>query len=418
MKRAIKIISLITALIMITAINLSSVGYASTNKININDKLVGNYIPQNVITDTGVVYDLDDYILSPSCRKYFTNIDNAVSTFSAVNYDEEELKPNKTVTALATRAYDINIPTSSVIQKCYVGIKYLYVVYLDGKDVILCRCKINNEEKTANYMDKMVLKNFGHDQSLEFYNHNDKTYIWIGCRANPDYPESHYSSMIGRIQYKANTVINNYTDICSIGSLNCGNTTGIPFDILNEYDRENYTHVVKRIELALSYDRSKLCVATWSIYDNIQYSYFDNEKINNLLDKVENNDIKNISCAGNKDVKNACLFSCVQKYGSRVMPNNVCQGIDFANDCSIYMSGGVGEKSYLGYVMYPKIAKMIRNSSGYTYVCCVKLLNTIKTEHPEIEGVQLAGNTLYFVLDTVSAGSNHYVFSLDTSVFN
>ena len=420
MKKSIKLISIIMTLVIVTSMHTLLVQFVNAEKIEIGSNIESDKYIEDI------PFDVDDYEFISDSNN---SLKNTITTFSTVNFDQEEVQPQEFVTARATRVYDIELPSNRgmVIQKCYVGTSYLYTTQCanDSTDIYISRCKING--KKAIYVGSMTLKNFGHNQILEFYSHNNKTYVWVGCRPNPDafedgngqkyYP--HYTTMIGRIQYKPRTTISSYFKIGTIGALNCGNTSGRPFEVLRAEDREKYSHVIKRIDAAMSSDKSQIVIATWSIYGNIQYSYFDNEVLNDILDEVEDSDSKNISCLGNKTIQNACTFSCVQKYGSRVLPNKSCQGIDLTNAGSIYISGGKGEKSSKGYVMYPKIGKMVMNSfGGYTYTRCVKLLNTIETERPEIEGVQIKGDLLYFVLDTKTAGTNHYLFSLDKNLLS
>ena len=47
----------------------------------------------------------------------------------------------------------------------------------------------------------MVLKNFGHGQTLEWFEHNSKAYFWVTCKANEAY-DFKWGTQIGRIQYK------------------------------------------------------------------------------------------------------------------------------------------------------------------------------------------------------------------------
>jgi hypothetical protein len=147
--------------------------------------------------------------------------------------------------------------------------------------------------------------------------------------------------------------------------------------------------------------------------------------LNNLLDKKESQTSKYVTFYSNNTLKNACIFSCVQKSGSRILPNKSCQGIDFTNAYSIYIAGGTGvnynANENKNYKYVPKIGKMVQNSSGnYTYTTCIKIKNTISGYAPEIEGVQIVGDNLYFMLCTTKSdlkSTTQYVYSIDKNLF-
>lgn len=272
----------------------------------------------------------------------------------------------------------------------------------------------------------MKLVNFGHNQTLEFYSHNNKTYILIGCKGNlNDKPYGKgLTIQVGRIQYKAGTTISNYTQINRMVRLDCANTSGKPFDIISENSLAsgyNIETVVQRMDASLSSNKKYLILAVRSINGHIQYSYYDFDVINNLLDKVKGKTPNYINCYNNSNIKDACKFSCIQKKGKRILPNGSCQGIDFTNAYSIYMASGNGTSDvkydkndlkklnpfYINYI--PKIAKMVKSSNGYSYSLCIRITNTytsstvtnnttLSNYYMEIEGIQNTADYLYFVL--------------------
>ncbi|MGN0460054.1 MAG: hypothetical protein ACI4HL_03965 [Ruminococcus sp.] len=362
------------------------------------------------ISNNELEYLADDYATNERLQPY-------LSDFLASNFEINLAQPNKTINLNATKAYTVNgLPKKRHIQKSYVGSTYIYVSQSVGTDTYLSRYTINGT--TATYKDHMVLNGFGHNQTLEVYNHNGKTYILIGCKANPDpkWDTSYFTMQVGRIQYSPGATISSYSNISRLARLDCANTTATPFDTIDtnssDYIDGEVTNVVMRMDAALSSDKTKLVLAVRSIYGKIQYSYYNFNTINNLLDSVDGESVNYISCANNTSIKNACYFSCVQTGNQRVLPNSSCQGIDFTNAYSVYIAGGVGGQQ-------PKIAKMIKNNSGgYTYSYCINVTNTISGELPEIEGIQNATDYLYFVLCPSTKSTSECIYSLDKSVID
>jgi hypothetical protein len=347
-------------------------------------------------------------------------LDSSVET---VDKTCEEVTPKSVLSVTADKVYKITGLKSKVnVQKCYYGTNYIFVSQSIGSTVYLSRCAVSGT--TATYKDQMILKNFGHNQTLEFYTHNNSTYLWIGCKANSDPAWSvPFTMEVGRIKYQSGVTISDYTKITRLVGLNYANKDGVSFDKIQ--NDEVYTDVIQRVDAALSSDKTKLILAVRSVHGHIQYSYYNNETLNNLLDKKESQTSKYVTFYSNNTLKNACIFSCVQKSGSRILPNKSCQGIDFTNAYSIYIAGGTGvnynANENKNYKYVPKIGKMVQNSSGnYTYTTCIKIKNTISGYAPEIEGVQIVGDNLYFMLCTTKSdlkSTTQYVYSIDKNLF-
>lgn len=401
MKKIKKIALFLLSVTLVIFISVSSTSFADEIIIDNDDISISN---------NEIEYFADDYSTNERLQPY-------LSGFLTSNFEINLAQPNKTINLRATKAYTVNgLPVEKHIQKSYVGSKYIYVSQSDDKITYLSRYTINGA--TATYKDHMVLNGFGHNQTLEVYNHNGKTYILIGCKANTDskWGTSYYTMQVGRIQYSPGTTISKYTKIARIVRLDCANTSATPFDTIDttskDYIEEKVNNVVKRMDAALSSDKTKLVLAVRSIYGKIQYSYYNFNTINNLLDSVDGESVNYISCVNNISIKNACYFSCVQTGNQRVLPNSSCQGIDFTNAYSVYIAGGVGGQQ-------PKIAKMIKNNSGgYTYSYCINVTNTISGELPEIEGIQNATDYLYFVLCPSKKSTSECIYSLDKSVID
>lgn len=432
------ILSLGLLSIMALLIGFSSINYVLADDVQNTNNPYDNidYDSSNYDKDGSVIetdLDSEEFEYEDSKSDSYTTFANdnteitGKKTFVVkAQTDVEEVKPSKIIYMKATKAYKVTgLKHRLNIQRSYVGSGYIFVSQSNSNGITyLSRCTLNNT--TATYKDEMKLVNFGHNQTLEFYSHNNKTYILIGCKGNlNDKPYGKgLTIQVGRIQYKAGTTISNYTQINRMVRLDCANTSGKPFDIISENSLTsgyNIETVVQRMDASLSSNKKYLILAVRSINGHIQYSYYDFDVINNLLDKVKGKTPNYINCYNNSNIKDACKFSCIQKKGKRILPNGSCQGIDFTNAYSIYMASGNGTSDvkydkndlkklnpfYINYI--PKIAKMVKSSNGYSYSLCIRITNTytsstvtnnttLSNYYMEIEGIQNTADYLYFVL--------------------
>lgn len=268
------------------------------------------------------------------------------------------------------------LPISTAIQKCYITDEAIYVTQRKNSDTYLSRCVLEENGNTAVCQDRMILENFGHGQTLEGYEYNGKTYFWISCKANTAYTER-WSMQIGRIQYEPEKTITNYTKICRLANLNYANKDMTSFGS------------VKRVDAALSDDGTKLILWVQNTFNGIQYSVYDTSVLNQLLDEKELEPSKYVSFEKNGVLKAACLESFEQIYADeRLLPNGSFQGMECANDMSIYVCGGKGGET-------PGIVVMSKDSSGYEYTSMVSISSPDFTAQTEIEGMQLKGDLVY-----------------------
>lgn len=269
-----------------------------------------------------------------------------------------------------------DLPISTAVQKCYITDEAIYVTQRKNSDTYLSRCVLEEDGKTAVCQDRMILKNFGHGQTLEGYEYNGKTYFWISCKANTAYTER-WSMQIGRIQYEPKKTIANYTKICRLANLNYANKNMTSFGS------------VKRVDAALSDDGTKLILWVQNTFNGIRYSVYDASVLNQLLDGKETESSKYVSFENNESLKAACLESFEQIYADeRLLPNGSFQGLECANDMSVYVCGGKSGES-------PGIVVMSKDSSGYEYTSMVSIMSPDFTVQTEIEGMQLKGDFVY-----------------------
>lgn len=201
--------------------------------------------------------------------------------------------PNNTGNATATLAYTITgLPSSNAIQKTYIASQYIYVLQRSGTSAYLSRCLISGT--TASYQDHMLLKRFGHTQTLEMFQHNGKYYFWVGCKANEDY-DMDWAVQLARIQYSPNPGGIDYTEAYRFTSLSYANANGTSIG------------AIKRADAALSSNGNKLFLWVQDDTGEIQYSYYDAGVLNAKLDALEKSGGTKYIAFTNADIKKACL---------------------------------------------------------------------------------------------------------------
>lgn len=341
-----------------------------------------------------------------------TRIEDQDTQFSK-NTDEEKVEqyaaqasapsPKKVA---ATLRYTINnLPQQVAIQKTYIGSTYIYVIQRVGKDTYLSRCVIDESNHSANYKDHMILKNFGHAQTLEWFEHKGKAFFWVGCKANPDNTDKDWSTQIGRVQYQEPTVDANgkrtvvnkdYTQICRFSHLSYANKSG------------KSAGAVSRVDSALSSDKTKILFWVKCTNGVIQYSYYNAAKLNAELDKKEAS--SKFVPFTDSAVKAACYGAFQQTGSARVQPNNSFQGVEFSDATSIYISGGKAGQA-------PQIAKLTGSGSSYKYSYLRTMTHSEFGKGTEIEGLQLKGSYIYFGICDKTKTERARIFSVTKSAY-
>lgn len=342
--------------------------------------------------DDGVpgIMEEDDFDTPEKYRKYLEeHPEQQVETYAA------KASANHNVKATATLRYKIqNLPSKNAIQKTYIGSTYIYVIQRVGANSLLSRCTINGNLATRK--DYMTLKNFGHGQTLEWFEHKSKPYFWVTCKGNTAY-DNYWGTQIGRLEYEAGQTID-YTSICRFSHLSYANKSGKSFGS------------VKRVDAALSSDKTKLLF--WvqeKSKGEIQYSYYNTAKLNAALDKKEKEASKYVPCT-DASIKAACYGSFRQTGSNRVLPNGSCQGLEFSDATSIYVIGGnVGET--------PRIAKMTGSGANYKYSYLATISHGNFGKSTETEGIQLKGNLVYFGICDKSKADPACIYSINKSAF-
>lgn len=347
--------------------------------------------------DVGIL-EQDDFETLEEYQRYLENNPQFASAVRAI----KDASPKKESNAAATlRCRIVGLVDDHAVQKAYIGSKYIYALQRDGSDAYLSRCLIDG--KTATCKDRMTLKNFGHGQTLEWFEHNGEAYFWVTCKADPTYNDKKmWGIQLGRLQYSADADDEppiSYTDIPRFSSMSSANAEGKSIG------------KVKRVDAALSSDKG--AVLFWVMDDTgeVQYSLYDADKLNAALDAKEGKASKYVPCTDTA-VRKACISSFRQPKGSRVLPNGSCQGLELSDGGSIYIIGGPDSKN-------PAIAKMTGKDSNYSYSTLVTTEHSDFMGLREAEGIQLKGDNVYFgVFDKNNHGNGrNCIYSVPKSAF-
>lgn len=364
-----------------------------TTAVSVNVKADTKATESTVALDThdddGVagILEKDDFDTPEEYQKY-------LETHPKVQTQQSRASANKNVKATATLRYKITgLPSGAAIQKTYIGTTYIYVIQRSGSNSLLSRCLIDGT--TATYQDHMVLKNFGHGQTLEWFEHNSKPYFWVTCKANEAYTTK-WGIQIGRLQYEAGKTVD-YTEIPRFSHMSYANKSGTSIG------------EVKRVDAGLSSNRKKIFFWVMDNTGEIQYSFYNTDKLNAELDKKESEESKFVPCTSSA-VKAACYGSFRQSGSDRVLPNGSCQGLELSDGDSIYILGGnVGET--------PKIAKLTGSGSSYSYSYLATISHSNFGSGTESEGIQLKGDYVYFGISDKTRTDRSCIYSIPKSAF-
>jgi hypothetical protein len=339
-----------------------------------------------------------------SAESQSTEQSSGISTRMALSSDLGEAIsriPTTHVEATAQLRYVITgLPITRAIQKTFIEDGYIYVTQRMDSDIYLSRCKIGEDRKTAVCQDWMLLQDFGHGQTLEAYQYNDKLYFWTTCRTNTSYSQR-WSLEIGRIEYQAGKTISSYKNVYRFTGLAYANEDQISFGTL------------KRSDAALSEDGEKLIIWAQNTSNQMQYSIYDAVALNQLLDTQESTSSKSLSFKTSTALKAACQGTLWQLTDEeKTLPNGSFQGICLTSDSSIcVVGGGVGET--------PALSLLTQVDGSYTFSSLITITNSNFNETTEIEGVQLEGNEIYFgICDHNTKTTEQYIYSISRRYLN
>lgn len=326
---------------------------------------------------------------------------------------------SKNITSIVTPTvqYKFNLTRQNAIQSFCVYGSNIYIAqnyynitfngstYSDKNMVLISKCSLNSSGfYTAD--SSMLLFDVGHGQSLDVYSHTyngqTHTYLLISCGKYQPAGETYYwSTQIGRIEYSANSTLNN-SSIKRLTHLNYSNNTGTSFG------------ATKRVDFAVSTNNNYLLIWKRSQSGSNQFSGYSFSTINACFDSSSSNTISFLS---NSQLLNACTFTFNNPSN---MPTSV-QGLELSNLASglhsIYITSGNEAEFTMNYKNY-----IYRYNSAGTYKNSIQINDTgLWTDYgagssynavAEIEGCKISGDYLNFLIrDTSDSYPNRQVIA-------
>ncbi|MBR3581532.1 MAG: hypothetical protein IKO54_03715 [Lachnospiraceae bacterium] len=369
---------------------------------------IGNGVSLSEIYDgTEIVFDQDDFKSLDAYNKY---LEKKGQSDIEESYSEDNISGEKTGDVTANALYKASLGTkNNAIQSFYINGSEIYIcqnynnityngVAYSGNNVLLSRCIISGN--TFSRVDDMLLTDVGHGQTLDMYTYGNNNYFLISCggyqTTTPDGNLVYWSTQIGRIQYSANTVINN-SNIKRLVDLNYANMNNTSFG------------AVKRVDAALSSDKTKLLIWKRSQSNVDEFSVYDFSVINTELSGLNNTNT--LSFQANTTLQNACTSTVTQPSN---MPSSV-QGVELSNAGggihSIYVSSGNEKKGIP--------LKIFRFNTNGNYKNQATIIDTgvwsLYNASPsldvlaEIECIKISGNNLQFVLRNTDNSSQQVI---------
>ena len=364
--------------------------------------------------------DIDEF---DSIEEYLQYLDEHPE-LDVPSIDEMEANANYNITVNATLQYIVKNGNNcslqdSAFQKTFKDGNYLYVLQRMpnsskslGPDMQLTRCSISGNVATA--LDSMTLVNFGHSQTLELLDYTINGYprFIIACNNNSQAGTYYWSTEIGMITYVPG------------GSAN-KNTTPRLVDI--QYANKDNTPYasVWRVDAALSSDKLKLLIWMKNSESNIQYSIYNMTTIKQLLNTAESGGTYTVSC-NSTSVGNALIGSCQQSASDAFLPNGSFQGIEIANDLTMFINGGKNNQvPKVGYVYGSILTGKVYYCSWIFNASLVGNVNNVNVlaayAEAEIESPQLISDTLYISVyrhNQSQLNGKYSVFTVPLSAFS
>ncbi len=348
-------------------------------------------------TATIIKFDIDDKAAMEEDEQYIKSLENRLEVVKTGDNAEssiidgilgvEKVKAayNQTVYQNNSKYIIKNLPVNAAIQKTYVISIYIYVLQRVGNDVYFSRyykstgapTDIQTEGVDSGRGNFMLLKNFGHPQSLEWFSYNNKSYFWICCGGKAFGYDSYgkpiyWSTEIARIQYTVGA---------EVDSSVCNKLINVQYADPNGSGTSFGT--LKRVDMALSSDRTEMCIWSRDTSAHDRFTFYNTTKLNKALD------VKNARSCRSKDVKAACKSYVTTKNIPGLAEQSV-QGIELTNNSNVYVASGNRNK-------IKQIVK-VNNKAKLQGKKTLTSPAELSASNSEIEGLQIDGNCLLFGL--------------------
>ena len=280
------------------------------------------------------------------------------------------------------------------IQKTYVGDKYIYFLQNENESVKSHISRIpyksNVKRYDASKAETIVLNDFGHSQTLEYFEYNGGSYFWTGCGGTTVSSGHRWSKSIGLIKFNTNTNVINTANVKRLQKLECANKKGTSYGKL------------LRVEAALSPNRKNLLIMARCKYkepDDIVTSFaiYDANKLASLL--FNKKSIFIINCDSTQVIE-ACISSFVSKdigSGPVLYTMSRCSntGLELDDYGNIYYSSDskdkAGDKKRNG-----KFIIKVNSTGKSPKVIFFEGAKKTNNYNSEMEGLQLTNSQLYF----------------------
>ena len=278
---------------------------------------------------------------------------------------------NKTV----NREFEFSgLKSTKAIQNFDYGSKNeVFITQREGKNTYLSRCIISNDGK-AYLKDYIILKDYGHGESIEVIKENGKTYIWIGNtvneKPNPNGTVYYWSKDISRIEY---VVDSSYSTGAKVGDIktitNIENASSSP------------AGKAFRTAVAIADGSDRICFRT-QIDNSSRSTYYGVYKLSEI-NKVLN------STSQSKINMSTFKSSQVSYFKDLKSPNGSFQGFDItgvgSNNKFLYIYGGAEGQT-------PTIYKYLYTNGGnYTHVKTIQIKGSYVGKL-EAEGIKVETN--------------------------
>lgn len=375
--------------------------------------------------------------------KFSTGTDTSAKT-KKTEYAKPVKWARKTTLKLNNVMYKITKLNYKLAIQAYTKVgDDLYITQRKGEKIYITKCKLVEGKNRVYQPDgkSMKLTGFAHGQTLEAFDFKDETYLLLGANSRAGFSRNLAFVIFAPGE---DIVYNDKEDQEKFYRL-----TKLSYANQNR----KFFGETKRIDAALSDNKKTLCV--WDVvgtyvkeknketgeeiekikFKKIQIGCFKFKEILKYFEKKDN--VKSLSFK-NMD-KKLCYYSCEQNTKSQfIRPGGSNQGIEVSNRYyteektgnktkkvyknKIYFTGGNeadGIPLYIGMMILCKKGKLTQNGSYRTQMRInIKKLEDAneKCKYREIEGLQIEGKKLWFVI--APSGNNakkkklQYIYSI------
>lgn len=359
--------------------------------------------------DNSYIRDVDDFNSIEAYEKYLeyrgkvenSEKDNTFFSNGTINLMAASSVVGKKA-SLAVTLKGLTVNTRNAIQTFYIGTSYVYTVQVSGSTVYLSRLTLSSDKKTATYKDQMILTNFGHCQTLEYFEWKGQAYFLMSCKddggeyKNENGTPYYWSLQVARVPYTVGGPYNytKYKRLCYINKANKSGTA---------------TEDTKRCDAALSSDKKTLLLWCRDKNNKMQFSRYNMDKINQALD---NSSSLYLSCAS-ASVKAAWLATITPASGTVFADTETSsmQGLELNDANCTFIANGFNNRNKF----------IVKLGSGGSVLSTRKINNSelLAGTSTEIEGLQLKGDYVYFGICNHNEKSSgiQYIYSLAKSDF-